>query len=250
MSNQTPDIWRSVRELATRSLDEQAKLWRDYADLWKPSAPEAAPAASASPDGTVTTGSTTSSTTSSTSTSSTTDALRVLGEETTRLVRDYAQLTTRYYQSIFDLGRSYAESVAGQILGVRDLSSSGANSAPARPAATDGVGSIVLEAAAGDVATSTFIVENHRGTPLDVDLQVSSFTGPGGAFDADVTVLPNGFALAPGEERRVTLSVKVKPEQFTGVGRYRATLVNRLDPDTRLVVEVRALELVTRPPAG
>jgi len=166
---------------------------------------------------------------------------RLVAEQAAQLGRDLTTLGVRYYESMLDLNRAYADRLFDDLSAAapgRD-GDGGRPAADARAAPT--VVELRLRGPVGARIEDGFVVENKRDEPSDVAFLLSEFTGDGAEpFRAVLELEPPRLRLEPRQEQTVVLRLELDPELFRPGEQYRAQLLVRGtdELELRLVVDV------------
>jgi hypothetical protein len=225
MSGEQADFYQWLQDLTTRSVAEQARALQRYNELVQralrgefndPQFRE--------------------------------DYLRFATEESSRYVRDVAQLSLNYYQALLDLGRSSSERFFEQMLHGSMGSSKqshepeappadGAAAAPSKPRQV----TLELQGAAGQEATASFVIENQRDAPAEISFLVSDFVDAAGgpSFRAPLRLEPPQLSLGPRAEAQVKLRLPLPGDLFTPGHSYVATVVVRGYDELELILRLR-----------
>lgn len=144
-------------------------------------------------------------------------------EESLRYINDLTRVGLGFYNTLLELNRHYNERFFDRVL--RDRWSQ--NGVPPVAKREPRIISMELSATVGEVASSAFIIENHRKENVAVAFLVSDFTDESGleSFRPPLQLSPARFSLRPGEEHQVSLHIPLLPELFQVGEVYTATVV-------------------------
>src|SRR5262249_36709420 len=218
MANDFQDIGQWYKDLVTRSMADQMRAVQRYTELLQRIGRGELFTANM-PD----------------------EYVRFMRDEAVRYARNLATLSFSYYKTLDALGRAYNDRFFDQVLGMAPAPAapSPVPAPTARTAAPRQV-ELALHAQLGDDATRSFVLENKRCEPVEISFLVSDFVGPSGAapFRPALEFEPPRFSMMPGEERTVTLRLKLLDELFVPGQRYTAAVLVRGYDDLELALHV------------
>jgi hypothetical protein len=168
---------------------------------------------------------------------------RLVTEQAAQLTRDLTTLGVRYYETMLDLNRAYAERLFDDLGAAAGLhnSNNARQAPPAEPPPAPAVVELRLRGKAGDWIEDGFVVENKRSEPSQIAFLLSEFTGDGvEPFRPAVKLEPPRLELDPHEEATVMLRLELDRESFKPGVQYHAQLLVRGtdELELRLVVDV------------
>jgi len=178
----TPDeIWGQWTGLVAKSVEAQARLARDAADVLRRAGTQTEVPASLLDR----------------------DRLQAWGREGTQYWNDVITLGMGYLNNVI----AVTQNAAGRFLQDVDAVARPTNgmAAPARVP-------IELNGSEGQPITTQVTVSNTRGATRRVEFEVGRFSGPNGPFHPHVTFDPAHSILAPGQERQVSMRIAIDPK--------------------------------------
>ncbi len=200
MTNESQDIGQRFRSLAVRSVAEQMRAARRYAELLRRFGRGELSTQALQEE-----------------------YLRFLREETTRYARNLATLNLNYYNALSELTRTYNDLFFEKVMGGAPGEDTKTAPPPAQPI------EIELRGPLGEEAVRSFVLENKRAEAAEISFLVSDFLGPTGTtpFRPTLQFDPPRFLLRPGEERTVTLRLPLTRDLFGAGQSYTATVMVR-----------------------
>lgn len=175
--------------------------------------------------------------------------LRFAAEAGMEYARDLAELSSRYFLALLDIGRSYNDRFYEQVL----PSARPMDSRPAPPEPRQVV--LDLSGQLGREITTGFVIENKRSSPANISFVVSDCvdTSGGAPFRPPLTLEPQQLMLRPHHEAQIRLLLPLPPELFKAGHQYRAKIAVRGYDDLELFVKLAvqpAAEPATRASAA
>lgn len=163
--------------------------------------------------------------------------MRFAREETTRYVRGLASLSLSYYNALADLNRVFTDRFFEQVMAEEEEAAAGEQAPPQEA-------EMMLTAPLGQVAGGRFVLSNERAQPADISFLVSEFTGRSQqeTFRPPLRIAPPRFRLQPQEEQEVELSLPLLSDLFAAGDVYEATVVVRGYDDLVLKLVVAPTE--------
>ncbi len=157
-----------------------------------------------------------------------------------RFHREMGRLTLRFLEDATGVG---VDTVRGVVEALRgNLTASPAQSAPGRGPERGADSTLVLEAAAGEVARGIFVVENTLPRAISTRFVVNGVVGGGIAFEFEPDVLD----LEPREQKIVRVLARIHDALEIDVTHRGEVSVLDL-PGTRIPIVVRRISAAARP---
>lgn len=216
MSNNFQDLGQKFQDLATRSLREQVRAAQRYNELAQRFG-RGELFRNAMRD----------------------EYARFVNEETVRYMSNMVSLGLDYYNNAFELGRAFNERFFEQVTERPGAAKSAANESSASKVSNRRV-AIDMHGVVGEETTRAFTLESKQPDATEISFLVSDFTGPIGKdpFRANLEFQPERFTLEPGEERVVTIRLRLSKESFAPGSMYTATVIVRGYGDLELEIRV------------